>query len=100
VEELTNALESLRMLPLRKLHDASPIQLGALVRLDAADGGSRALFLGAAAGGERITADGEEIMIVTSRSPLGQALLGKTAGETFDIKMGTDTRTFTVVSVE
>ena len=100
VEELTCALESLRMLPLRALHAASPIQLGALVRLDADDGGGRTLFLCAAAGGERVTADGEEIMIITSRSPLGQALLGKSAGETFDIRIGGDTRAFTVVSVE
>ena len=99
VEELTSALQSLRMLPLQALNDTSPIQLGALVRLVAADGAQRTLFFGAAAGGERIVVDGEEIMIITSRSPLGQALLGKIVGNTFDLKIGIDIHTYTVMSV-
>ena len=100
VEELTRALDSLRMLPLQKLHDASPIQLGALVRLQRDTGETRALFFGSAAGGEKIVADGEEIMLVTSRSPLGQAVLGKTAGDAFEMKIGADTFKYTVTSVE
>ena len=44
--------------------------------------------------------DGEKIVMVTSRAPLGQAVLGKIVGDRFDIKMGIDTQTFTVVSVE
>jgi transcription elongation GreA/GreB family factor len=100
VEELTNALESLRAMPLKELGAASPIQLGALVRLGAGGGKTRALFFGSAAGGETITVEGEEIIIVTSRSPLGQAALGKATGDTFDLKIGRDTQTFTVLSVE
>ena len=100
VEELTTALESLQMLPLEKLHDTSPIQLGALIRLKADDGTTRVLFFGYAAGGETVVADGEEVVIVTSRSPLGQPVLGKTVGDTFEFKMGNDRHTFTVQSVE
>ena len=97
VEELSSALDSLQMLPLKELH---AVQLGALVRLKAGEGQTRVLLFGSAAGGETITVDGDEIMIVTSRAPLGQAVLGKTAGDTFKIKIGPDTRTFTVLSVE
>jgi transcription elongation GreA/GreB family factor len=100
VQELTHAVESLRLLPLRELGNSSPIQLSALVRLKSDDGGKRTLFIAAAAGGEKIVADREEVMIITSRSPLGQELLGKVAGDTFKMKIGIDTRTFTVVSVE
>jgi len=100
VEELTQALDSLQMLQLKKLHKTSPIQLGALVRLKSGDEKTRTLFFGPAAGGETITVDGEDIIIVTSRSPLGQAVLGKTVGDTFDFKMGTDSHTYTVVSLE
>ena len=100
VEELTDALERLRMLPLKKLNDTAPIQLSALVRLEASDGEKRTVFFGPAGGGEEIIVDGEEIIIVTSRSPLGQAVLGKTVGDAIDIKMGIDAQTFTVVSVE
>ena len=88
------------MLQLRQLHDTSPIQLGALVRLVSSDGEKRTLFFGPAAGGEQISADGEEIVIVTAVSPLGRALLGKMAGDTFDIKIGNSTQTLRVVSVE
>jgi transcription elongation GreA/GreB family factor len=99
VEELTQALDSLRMLPVKSLPKASPIQLGALVRLQASDGESRLLLMGSAAGGETISVDGEEIVIVTSHSPLGQAVLGKTTGDVFDIKIGPATQTFVVMSV-
>ena len=100
VEELTSALESLQMLPLQELHNASPIQLGALIRLKAEDGAISVLLFGYAAGGETVLADGEEVVIVTSRSPLGQAVLGKIVGDTFEFKMGNDRHTFTVLSVE
>lgn len=100
VDELTEALDSLQMLPLKALPGGSRIQLGALIRLDAGDGKPRTLLFGSAAGGETLTMDGEEITIVTSRSPLGQAVLGKTAGDAFDMPIGSTTHTFRVRSVE
>ena len=100
VQELTDALESLRVLPLEALPDGSLIRLGALVRLDVDDGTRRTLLLGSAAGGETILVGGREITLVTSRSPLGQAVLGKKAGETFEVKIGPTLQTFKVLSVE
>jgi transcription elongation GreA/GreB family factor len=100
VEELSNALESLQMLPLKALHKSSLIQLGALVRLKSSAGETRVILFGSAAGGETILVEGEEITIVTAQSPLGQAVLGKTAGDTFKIKIGRNTQTLTVLSVE
>ena len=100
VEELTRALDSLQQDPLPALKAISPAQLGALVRLRAEDGTTRALFLGADAGGESITVDGEEITIVTARSPLGAAVLGKHIAEAFDFKIGAVTHNLMVVSVE
>ena len=100
VDELTDTLERLQLLPLKELNDTTPIQLSALVRLEATDGETRTLFFGPAAGGEEIVINGEEIIIVTSSSPLGQAVLGKVVGDSFDIKMGIDTQTFTVMTVE
>jgi transcription elongation GreA/GreB family factor len=99
VADLTQALESLRMLPLKKLRDTSPIRLGALVRLKGGDGATRHLLFGTAAGGETIMVEGEEVTIVTSGSPLGQAVLGKVAGDTIYVKIGTGTQSLTVVSV-
>jgi transcription elongation GreA/GreB family factor len=100
VEELRRALSGLQAQPLTALHNKSRIQLGALVRLESGDGRRRTLFIGSAAGGETILADGEEITIVTSQSPMGQAVLGKTAGDTFELKIGIDRQVFTIRSVE
>lgn len=100
VEELADALERLEMLPLKDLDETSPIQLSALIHLEAGDGEKRCLFFGPAGGGEEISVNGEDVIIVTSSSPLGQAVLGKKVGDSFQMKMGIDTQTFTVVSVE
>jgi len=100
LEELTHALKRWQALPLKELNDTTPIQLSALVRLEADDGKRRTLFFGPAAGGEQLRAEGEEITIVTALSPLGQAILGKTTGTTFDFKIGTVKHAFKVVSVE
>ena len=44
--------------------------------------------------------DGEELVIVTSGAPLGQAILGKKAGDSFTLKIGPAIQTFVVLSVE
>lgn len=100
VEELRHALQRMQALPLSDLPADTPVRLGTLIRLLAADGTRRAFFFGPAAGGEKVAAEGDEIVIVTARSPLGQALLGKRVGDTFDFKLGAATHTFTVKTVE
>jgi len=100
VEDLASALESLRILPMRRLSQSSPIQLGALVGVKSRNGEIRTLLFGSAAGGETISVNQDEVTIVTSQSPLGQAVLGKTAGNTFSLKIGAATQTFEIISVE
>jgi transcription elongation GreA/GreB family factor len=100
VDELTRALQSLQELPLVGHRPSAPIQPGDLIRLKDGDDKTVTLFLGDDVGGETIMANGEEISIVSARSPLGQAVQGKTTGETFTLKIGSSTRTYTVVSVE
>ena len=99
VGELTEALESLREMPVQALPKGSPVQFGALVRLQADNGTTRTLLFASAAGGETIVAGKEEITIITSGSPLGQALTGKKAGETVQVKIGSKLQTFEVLRV-
>jgi transcription elongation GreA/GreB family factor len=99
VKELTDALDSLRMLPVSDLPEGSPVQYGALIRLKAKTGMLSTLLFGSAAGGETLVVDGEEITIVTSQSPMGQAVLGKTAGDSFTMTIGPDLQTFEIVSI-
>ena len=100
VEALRDALERLQVLPLKKLAADDPIQLSALVRMEANDGEKRTLFFGPSGAGEEIEADGETILIVTSAGPLGKAVLGKRAGESFRIRLGPLEQEFTIKSVE
>jgi len=101
IAELTRALQRFQALPLTELKgEDTPICLGTLIRLETPDGEKRTLFFGPAAGGEKIDAEGEEVVMITACAPLGQALLGKTKGNTFEFKMGKTTHAFKVVSVE
>ena len=100
VEELRFALERLEMLPLKSFDATMPIVLSAWVKLAAENGDTRSVFLGPAAGGESVM-DGEgRVMMLTSQSPLGKALLGKHEGESFQIKLGPLEQTFTITSVQ
>jgi transcription elongation GreA/GreB family factor len=100
VDELSAARERLQLLPLKELDNTTPIMLSALIRLEAGDDDHRTIFIGPAAGGETLQANGETITIVTTHSPLGRALLGKKTGDAFKIKLGPDTKHFTILSVE
>ncbi|MFT5239427.1 MAG: transcription elongation GreA/GreB family factor [Candidatus Promineifilaceae bacterium] len=100
VAELADALELFQLLPLKSLDDTSKVQRGALVRLEADDGETRTVYFGPAAGGEEISVDDETIIVLTSSSPLGAAILGKSTGDTFNLKMGIDTQSYTVTSVQ
>ncbi len=101
VQELTISLERLQQLPLKEFDKSTPILLSALIRLESTDGkDKRTLFFGPCAGGESITTKDETIVIITAGSPLGKAILGKSYGDTFEIKMGPLPQTFKITSVE
>ncbi len=73
---------------------------GALVRLKEKGGTTQTMLVAPAAGGTEITSDGETVFIVTPVSPLGRAVWGRKKGDSFDLKMGRDVKSFTVMSVE
>jgi hypothetical protein len=100
VEELTDALDRLRHMPLKELNASTPIQLSALVRLKAANGDIRTLFFAPAGGGEEIEHGTELVTIVTPISPLGRAIVGKKVGTRVEFQMGIDQETLTIQSIE
>jgi len=99
VAELTDALDRLKLLPLKPLDATTPVQLGALVRLTDADGVGQSLLLVPAAGGEEIGVDGETVVMITSSSPLGRAILGHRVGEVVEIRLGDSLKTLTIDAV-
>lgn len=96
VEELRTAIAETRVMPLRAFDDESPIALSALVTIQDERGEQR-VFLALHGGGEDLD-DG--VRVVTTRSPLGRALLGKSAGDEVELASGGKKRELAIVAVE
>lgn len=88
VQEIERAILAWRNLPLRELEPDSPVVLGALVVLESRDGSHTRVFLGPEGAGLKIQAEGEEIIVITPRSPLGQSLIGKFEGDEINVATG------------
>ncbi|SUD84514.1 transcription elongation factor [Stutzerimonas stutzeri] len=83
VHEIETALVAYRNLPVRP-QEGEPIRVGALVALDQ-EGMARRIFLGPDAAGLCIVDEGQEVLVITPRSPLGQALLGRCEGDEVEL---------------
>jgi transcription elongation GreA/GreB family factor len=98
-QEIKQALEMYRKLELRSFAENAAIRLTALVTLETEDSSIRTVFLGPAAGGLKIKEDGEEIIVITPGSPLGRALLGKSAGDRVEMPASSAERAYEIVDV-
>ncbi len=83
VHEIETALSRYRKLPVRSQVN-EPISLGALVSLERG-GAGRWVFLGPDAAGLRVVAAEAEVLVISPRSPLGQALLGRCDGDEVEV---------------
>jgi transcription elongation GreA/GreB family factor len=96
--ETEQALAVYHRLELRKFGENVPIDVTALVELEA--NGTRTLyFLGPNAGGMEINHRGSEILVITTESPLGRQLVGKKAGDHLKLDTRGPSQEFRVVSV-
>lgn len=101
VRDLREAHATLAALPLRAFAAGEPVAAGALVTAEL-DGEptQRAFFFIAPFGGGRTAAlDGRAVQVVTPRSPLGQALLGRTVGELVEVVVRGQTREYEIVAI-
>src|SRR5689334_19823154 len=86
-KEILDSITLYRALPVRDFAAGEPIDLTALVELEVDD--TRALyFIGPRNGGLEIEYKRKEITVITPQSPLGQHLMGKTAGQRWTAKLG------------
>lgn len=97
--ELEAAIEEFDKLDGKKFENTDGIGVGALVEL-ALDREQTFYFIGSRAGGTEIVHDKKEILVITPQSPLGEQLQGKKAGETFQVKLGGETRAVQVIAVQ
>jgi transcription elongation GreA/GreB family factor len=95
--EIETALASYRNFPMRSQVDET-IKLGALVSLEQA-GICRWVFLGPDAAGLRVVDEGTEVLVITPRSPLGQALLGRCDGDEVEVLVDDRRQPYEIVAV-
>ena len=84
---------------LQRFEEDAPIRLTALVTLEAEDGETRTLFIGPEEGGMKLDLDGEEIVVITPGSPLGNDLIGKVLGDEVNLGIGAAKKDFEIVRV-
>jgi transcription elongation GreA/GreB family factor len=88
VEELQRVIQNLRDFKLPKIEARDPIQSGTLIEAET-DGRSVLYFLlsEGAAGVQLQTDQGQKINVITTRSPIGEALLDRRAGESTEFEI-------------
>lgn len=92
VVELQEAVHAMEALPSQPLDSGT---IGALVSLEAPEGVTHYL-LAPAAGGTEIMHQGNEVVVITPASPLGQKLTGRRAGESILLRPGVMAKVVTV----
>jgi transcription elongation GreA/GreB family factor len=98
VNELEYAIRVLRDFPLKPLCDHDRVQTGALVRVEC-DGSEQLHFVLPSGAGLQVSNGAKKISIVTTSSPLGTELLGKSVGDSFVFKRGGAAKEYEVLSV-
>jgi transcription elongation GreA/GreB family factor len=98
-QEIKRALHAYRTLALQGFEAEAAIRLTALVTLEAEDGEKKTLFIGPEEGGLKLNLDGEEILVITPGSPLGNDLIGKCAGDVVSIGINRLKRDFEIILV-
>jgi len=97
-KEILDSIKLYETLPIKNFAGDEPIDLTALVELDA--GGARSLyFIGPKNGGLEIEHQRKEITVITPQSPLGQNLVGKKAGQRWTAKLGGSVVKYHIVSL-
>jgi len=100
VTELQKAGSLLANLALQRFGAGDPAALSALVTTCDEDDKTQRYFLAPAGGGMRLVVRGVAVGIVTPDAPLGDALLGKRAGDDVELETPQGLRVLSIVSVE
>ncbi len=88
VMEFQHAIEAYKALELIEFKSDSSIVLGSLVQLSTDSETNHWFFIGPAAGGFRCQVDQQNITVITPKSPMGIALIGKQQDDDIEVMLG------------
>jgi transcription elongation GreA/GreB family factor len=94
IEELRTAVAETQALSCEAIPEGQPVRLGALVVTEE-DGVESRFWIAPHGGGTKLG----DVHVVTPKSPLGQALLGRAAGDECDAMVAGRRRSITIVGV-
>ncbi len=95
VAELQQAVQAFTAMSAATQESGTAITLGALVTLET-PGEQTHYFLGPFAGGTEIVHEGQEVVVITPASALGQKLIAKRAGDTIALRPGLSAKVIAV----
>lgn len=98
-EAIRQSLAHWRLFYPQPYNPSKGIQLGALVCLLDSDGKQQQLFLGPDGGNMKLVIGAEHIQVISSKAPLGHALLGKCEGDEVSIEVAQNRQQFEVLWV-
>ena len=96
--ELQRLITIYKFIYLPEYEKSDLIGPGALVELDI-NGRRSFYFLVPQGGGLSLQLEGKPVRVITPLAPLGDALLGRTVGDTVEVESGTVTRTYQIVGL-
>lgn len=100
VEAIRQAMAVWRQFRPSPYDSSKGIQLGALVCLVDADDRQQQLFIGPAGGSMKLGIGAQLVQVISSKAPLGQAMLGKCEGDEVSIHVATGRQQFEVLRVD
>ena len=98
IQEIERALLMYRFLPIRDFTPEDVVAPASLTELDFS-GRKIWVLLVPQHGGLVTQVDGQPVQVVTPNSPLGEAMCGKKAGDSFSVRAGTGTREYRILQI-
>jgi len=97
--EIESLLQAAESMPRPRFAPEEAVRVGALVEVS--DGGAGAwYFLTLVGGGYKLSLEGCQVVAISPKSPLGEALVGKCEGDSFVLRTPQGTRDYDVLRVE
>lgn len=100
VAECDEDLAKFKELTLQEFDESSSVALGALITLFDENDEEQMIFLGPAAGGLKVNAGLQEIVVITPSSPLGKALIGKKLDDEVELLIGDNKKSYEIITLQ